>query len=155
MHRYDYGRLSPTLEALLTEGSKEFNAIPASDSTSLKLSMSEFVVSHEIGNDCIEPSHCENSELCNINNHDMSGKGVSTAQYKMVEATGDSKTTCIDQIMCDCLSKTKDGPVAEDFVDHQIHTPNQLNKVHSPINLMLPKLLSQYFGYFVFNNLIW
>ncbi|XVF31940.1 hypothetical protein REPUB_Repub17cG0038200 [Reevesia pubescens] len=132
MHRYDYGRLSPTLEALLAEGSKEFNAIPASDSTCPKLSMS--AISHDNGNDCMEPSHCGNSELCYSSNHDMSGKGISIAKIKLVEATGDSTNTLIDQIIGDCLSTTKDDPVAEDFTDHQIQTPNQLKKGNKEIS---------------------
>ncbi|XWS47286.1 hypothetical protein CRYUN_Cryun14cG0139500 [Craigia yunnanensis] len=134
MHSYDYGRLSPTLEALLAEGSKEFNAIPASDSTSPKLSIIEVALSHDNENDCMEPSHYRNLELCNINNHDMSGKGISIAQDKLVEVTGDSATTLTDQIMRDCSSNTKDGPVAENFVDHQIQTPNQLKKGNKEIS---------------------
>ncbi|KAK8568944.1 hypothetical protein V6N12_007477 [Hibiscus sabdariffa] len=124
MHRYDYGRLCPTLEALLAEGS-EFSAIPHSDSTIPKLSMT--VVSHGNGNDCMEPPHFGNSELCIRNNDDMSGKGSFIAQSKLVEATSDSATTLTPQSMHDCLSNSKDGPVAEDFVDHQ--TPNQRNKL--------------------------
>ncbi|KAK8688683.1 hypothetical protein V6N13_087433 [Hibiscus sabdariffa] len=110
MHRYDYGRLSPTLEALLA------------DSTCPKLSMS--AISHDNGNDCMEPSHFGNSELCI--HSDMSGKGTSISQKKLVEATSDSTTTLTGQIMHDCSSNSKDGSVAEDFVDHQ--TPNQQNK---------------------------
>ncbi|XP_022758886.1 uncharacterized protein LOC111305523 isoform X7 [Durio zibethinus] len=132
MHRYDYGRLSPTLEALLAEGSKEFNAIPASDSTSPKLTMS--AIFHDNENDCMEPSNSGNPELCNSNNHDMSGEGISIAHNKLVEATGDSTTTLIDQIMRDCLSNTNDGPIVEDFVDHQIQTPNRLNRGNKEIS---------------------
>ncbi|KAK8669393.1 hypothetical protein V6N13_106824 [Hibiscus sabdariffa] len=129
MHRYDYGRLCPTLEALLAEGS-EFSAIPHSDSTIPKLSMT--VVSHGNGNDCMEPPHFGNSELCIRNNDDMSGKGSFIAQSKLVEATSDSATTLTPQSMHDCLSNSKDGPVAEDFVDHQ--TPNQRNKGDNEIS---------------------
>ncbi|KAK8694229.1 hypothetical protein V6N13_071785 [Hibiscus sabdariffa] len=124
MHRYDYGRLCPTLEALLAEDS-EFSAIPHSDSTVPKLSMT--AVSHGNGNDCMEPPHFDNSELCIRNNNDMSGKGSLIAQNKLVEATSDSATTLTPQNMHDCSSNSKDGPVAEDFVDHQ--TPNQRNKL--------------------------
>ncbi|XVE78281.1 hypothetical protein DITRI_Ditri13aG0132300 [Diplodiscus trichospermus] len=134
LHRYDYGRLSPTLEALLAEGSKDFDAIPASDSASPKLSISEVALSHDHGNDCMEPFYNVNSELCNVNNHYMSGKGISIAQDKVVEATGDSTTNLTDQIMCDCSSNTKDGPVAENFVDNQIRTPNQLKKGNKDIS---------------------
>ncbi|TYI68054.1 hypothetical protein E1A91_D08G062000v1 [Gossypium mustelinum] len=56
------------------------------------------------------------------------GKGISFAQDKKIESTGDSATTLTDQTMCDCSSNPKDGSVAENFVDHQIQTPNQLNK---------------------------
>ncbi|KAK6286809.1 hypothetical protein POUND7_012988 [Theobroma cacao] len=133
LHRYDYGRLSPTLEALLAEGSKEFNAIPASDSTSPKLSRIELAISRENGNDCVEPLHYGNLEPFIINNHDMSSNGVSTAQNKLVEATCDSTTTLIDQIVHDCLSNPKDGPVAEGFFDWQIHTPDHLNKGNKDI----------------------
>lgn len=129
MHRYDYGRLSPTLEAILAEGSKEINAIPASDSTCPMLSTSEVALSHDIENDGVELSHYRNSELCNINNDDMSGKGISLAQDKLVEATGNSAISMTDQIMCDCSSNTKDSPLVEAFIDHQIQTPNQLKKV--------------------------
>ncbi|XVF21190.1 hypothetical protein REPUB_Repub12eG0069100 [Reevesia pubescens] len=135
MHRYDYGSLSPTLEALLAGGSKEFNANPASDSTSPKLSMS--ALSHDNGNECMEPSHWGNSELGNSNNHDIFGKGISIAQNKLVEAAGDSTTTLIDHIIRDCSSNTKDGPVSEDFVDHQIQTPNQLNEGNKAISEVL------------------
>ncbi|KAG4132869.1 hypothetical protein ERO13_D08G059000v2 [Gossypium hirsutum] len=58
----------------------------------------------------------------------MFGKGISFAQDKKIESTGDSATTLTDQTMCDCSSNPKDGSVAENFVDHQIQTPNQLNK---------------------------
>ncbi|KAH1108401.1 hypothetical protein J1N35_012169 [Gossypium stocksii] len=127
MRRYDYGKLSPTLEALLAEGSKELNAIPAFDSTTPK-SSSEVALSYGHKNDCTELSYYRNQELCNMNNHDMSGKGISFAQDKMIESTGDSATTLTDQTMCDCSLNPKDGSVAENFVDHQIQTPNQLNK---------------------------
>ncbi|XP_040931686.1 uncharacterized protein [Gossypium hirsutum] len=127
MRRYDYGKLSPTLEALLAEGSKEFNAIPAFESTTPR-SSSEVALSYGHKNDCTELSNYRNQELCNMNNHDMSGKGISFAQDKMIESTGDSATTLTDQTMCDCSSNTKDGSVAENFVGHQIQTPNQLNK---------------------------
>ncbi|KAK5810968.1 hypothetical protein PVK06_026285 [Gossypium arboreum] len=127
MRRYGYGKLSPTLEALLAEGSKEFNAIPAFESTTPR-SSSEVALSYGHKNDCTELSNYRNQELCNMNNHDMSGKGISFAQDKMIESTGDSATTLTDQTMCDCSSNTKDGSVAENFVGHQIQTPNQLNK---------------------------
>ncbi|KAG8485348.1 hypothetical protein CXB51_021135 [Gossypium anomalum] len=127
MRRYDYGKLSPTLEALLAEGSKEFNAIPTFESTTPR-SSSEVALSYGHKNDCTELSNYRNQELCNMNNHDMSGKGISFAQDKMIESTGDSATTLTDQTMCDCSSNTKDGSVAENFVGHQIQTPNQLNQ---------------------------
>ncbi|XP_039039465.1 uncharacterized protein LOC120177352 isoform X3 [Hibiscus syriacus] len=103
MHRYDYGKLCPTLEALLVEGS-EFNTIPT-DPTIPKSSM--VVVSHGNGNECMESSH---SELCVHDDNDLSSKGISSAQNKLVEATSDSATT-----------------LTEDFVDHQI--PNQHNEL--------------------------
>ncbi|GMI66299.1 hypothetical protein HRI_000299200 [Hibiscus trionum] len=128
MHRYDYGRLCPTLEALLAEDS-EFSAIPP-DSTIPNLST--IAASHCNGNDYIEPSHFGNSELCIRNNNDMSGKGSFIAQNKLVEATSASATTLTAQSMHDCLSNSKDGPVAEDFVDHQ--TPKQRNKGDNKIS---------------------
>ncbi|KAE8668733.1 Period circadian protein, putative isoform 1 [Hibiscus syriacus] len=108
MHRYDYGKLCPTLEALLVEGS-EFNTIPT-DPTIPKSSM--VVVSHGNGNECMESSH---SELCVHDDNDLSSKGISSAQNKLVEATSDSATT-----------------LTEDFVDHQI--PNQHNEVDNKIS---------------------
>ncbi|KAA3474769.1 Cytochrome P450 [Gossypium australe] len=140
MHRYDYGRLSPALEALLAEGS-EFNAIPASDSAKPKLLTS--AVSHGNGNDCTEPLHFRDSELCTRNNNDISGNGTSIAHNSLVEATSDTTTTLAAKILRDCSSNSKDSPVADDFVDHQ--TPKQLNKVRSSINLMLPRLLLSVF----------
>ncbi|TYI55782.1 hypothetical protein E1A91_D11G164700v1 [Gossypium mustelinum] len=123
MHRYDYGRLSPALEALLAKGS-EFNAIPASGSVRPKLLTS--AVSHGNGNDCTEPLHFGDSELCTRNNNDISGKGTSIAHNSPVEATSDTTTTLAAKILRDCSSNSKDSPVADDFVDHQ--TPKQLNK---------------------------
>lgn len=140
MHRYDYGRLSPALEALLAEGS-EFNAIPASDSARPKLLTS--AVSHGNVNDCTEPLHFGDSELCTRNNNDVSGKGTSIAQNLLVETTSDTTTTLTAKILRDCSSNSKDSPVADDFVDHQ--TPKQLNKVRSSINLMLSRLLLSLF----------
>ncbi|PPS07043.1 hypothetical protein GOBAR_AA13615 [Gossypium barbadense] len=153
MRRYDYGKLSPTLEALLAEGSKEFNAIPAFESTTPR-SSSEVALSYGHKNDCTELSNYRNQELCNMNNHDMSGKGISFAQDKMIESTGDSATTLTDQTMCDCSSNTKDGSVAENFVGHQIQTPNQLNKVRYLMNLMLSRSLFSIIWLFS-NHLNW
>lgn len=153
MRRYDYGKLSPTLEALLAEGSKEFNAIPAFDSTTPK-SSSEVALSYGHKNDCTELSNYRNQELCNMNNHDMSGKGISFAQDKMIESTGDSATTLTDQTMCDCSLNAKDGSVAENFVDHQIQIPNQLNKVRYLMNLMLSRSLFSIIWLFS-NHLNW
>ncbi|XVF81402.1 hypothetical protein PTKIN_Ptkin15bG0152300 [Pterospermum kingtungense] len=134
MHRYDYGRLSPTLEVLLAEGSMEINAIPASDSTSPKLSISEVALSHDNESDSMELSHYRNSDICNINNHDMSGEGISFAQDKLVEATGDLTISLTDKIMRDCSSNAKDSPLAENFVDHEIQTHDQLKKGNKEIS---------------------
>ncbi|OMO89665.1 hypothetical protein COLO4_19656 [Corchorus olitorius] len=129
LHRYDYGRLSPTLEALLAEGSKELDAIPTSESTSPKLSRHVLAVSHDDENDCMENLGYRNSELCNIINHDTSGKSVCIAQNKLVETIGDSTTTLIDRIiMRDCLPNPNDGAVAEHLDNHPIHALNKLNK---------------------------
>nr|KJB42699.1 hypothetical protein B456_007G164500 [Gossypium raimondii] len=125
MHRYDYGRLPPALEALLAKGS-EFNAIPASRSVRPKLLTSAVSHGNGNGNDCTEPLHFGDSELCTRNNNDISGKGTSIAHNSLVEATSDTTTTLAAKILRDCSSNSKDSPVADDFVDHQ--TPKQLNK---------------------------
>ncbi|OMO75585.1 hypothetical protein CCACVL1_16128, partial [Corchorus capsularis] len=135
LHRYDYGRLSPTLEALLAEGSKELDAIPTSESTSPKLSRHVLAVSHDDENDCMQNLGYRNSELCNIIKHDTSGKSVCIAQNKLVETIGDSTTTLIDRIiMRDCSPNPNDGAVAEHLDYHPIHALNKLNKGNKTIS---------------------
>ncbi|GKV41233.1 hypothetical protein SLEP1_g48799 [Rubroshorea leprosula] len=129
LHKYDYGKLSTTLEALMAGSSKDFSFIPASDSINSKsLKRSEVSLSDDDRNMPVELQNHVDSEPCNIDKHGMSVDGVSVTCIEVDSANGGSINTLIDEMNHDFLSDQNDGPSADTFVACQIQTPIQLNR---------------------------
>ncbi|GLT51131.1 hypothetical protein SLA2020_245610 [Shorea laevis] len=128
LHKYDYGKLSATLEALMAGSSKDFSFVPASDSINSKsLKRSEVSVSDDNRNMPVELQNHVDSEPCNIDKHGMSVDGVSVTCFEVDSANGGSLNTLIDEMNHDFLSDQNDGPSADTSVACQIQTPIQLN----------------------------
>lgn len=107
-NKYDYGRLSPTIDALLAEGSKD-----------LHTESSTFIQN--------EASHIgqTDGELGNFGSHEMSDEAASATGVKLHETNGG----CLDQIAYDCLSNRNSGLAAAASTGHQIQSPDQLIRV--------------------------
>ncbi|PON44239.1 hypothetical protein PanWU01x14_268370 [Parasponia andersonii] len=112
-NKYDYGRLSPTLDALLAESSKDLNAesvsvpVPIISRSPLQ---SEVSRPDRNGTSHADSRNGSNSELGNFDLH---------------EKLGESKGGSVDRVAFDYLSKQSNGPAAS-LSNHQIQSPNQL-----------------------------
>lgn len=107
-NRYDYGRLSPTIDALLAEGSKDLHTGSAT----------------LVQNDATHINET-NGELGNSDSHEMTAEAASLAGVKLHEANG----ACLDQIANDCLSNQNSGLAAAASPGHRMQSPDQLFKV--------------------------
>ncbi|KAJ0051400.1 hypothetical protein Pint_01805 [Pistacia integerrima] len=130
-HRYDYGRLSPTLEALLAEGSEVIHAVPIVDAKSLE--RNEVSIFNENGSGMMGMRGNGNIDMCNVGPDNISQEGISAVNLQFGEVNGGSTSTNRDQITCVSLSYVNDDPAADAFIDHQVQTPNQLDKVNKVV----------------------
>ncbi|PON87997.1 hypothetical protein TorRG33x02_161990 [Trema orientale] len=113
-NKYDYGRLSPTLDALLAESSKDLNAESVSVPIISKSSVqSEVSRPHRSGTSHADSRNGRDSELGNFDIH---------------EKLGEAKVGSVDQVAFDYLYKQSSGPAAS-VSNHQIQSPNQLISV--------------------------
>ncbi|PRQ52444.1 hypothetical protein RchiOBHm_Chr2g0155571 [Rosa chinensis] len=112
-HRYDYGRLSPKLDALLAEGSKDLHADSITASISkMPSKRSEVTVLEKNGIGHMDLRDGRSTEMGNFGTHEMSTDPASISRIKLSEAI---------------------GLVAGDSIDDQIRTPNQLMKVSNEL----------------------
>ncbi|KAK3184576.1 hypothetical protein Dsin_031862 [Dipteronia sinensis] len=132
-HRYDYGRLSPSVEAILAKGSEDISAVSifgsASDTKPFK--KSEVSIFQENGCGSLAIKDNGDTDMCNVGPADMSTEGVSVVNFELGEVNAGSSSTLLDQITHDCPSNRIDDQSFDAHVDHQIETPNQLNRVNN------------------------
>ncbi|KAM1010471.1 hypothetical protein ACFX2I_045864 [Malus domestica] len=121
-HKYDYGRLSPILDALLAAGSKDMHAdsvaVPA---TSMAPNGGEVSASDENG-----IGHMRNgrtTEMGNFGTNDLSTEVESVSCIKLSESNGGY----LHQTAYDASSNGNHNSAAGDSGDGQIQTQNQLN----------------------------
>ncbi|CAK7328444.1 unnamed protein product [Dovyalis caffra] len=131
MRSYDYGKLSPDLEALLSEAMKEPQAASAflSDSTNVKLlERSEVSIFDENGSSHMDRKDGEDKEIGKVDMLDISAKGVSVASMELDEGNGISVSTLADQ--CSSPLRTE-GVAVNAFAHHRVQSPIQLSKVQT------------------------
>ncbi|XP_011045644.1 PREDICTED: uncharacterized protein LOC105140484 isoform X2 [Populus euphratica] len=143
---YDYGKLSPGLEALLSEAMKEPQAASGflSDSSNVKLlERSEVSMFDENESSCMDRKDCEDIEVGKFDMLDVSTKGVSVASMELDEANVISVSTNAGQ--CSTPDRTQ-GVAVDAFTHHQVQSPIQLSKVQTADQLggvQMPNQLSK------------
>ncbi|KAL5798158.1 hypothetical protein ACOSQ2_002978 [Xanthoceras sorbifolium] len=134
-HRYDYGRLSPTIEAILAKGSEDMCAVSifgsASDTQPFK--NSEGSIFQENGRGSLDIKDNRDTDMCNVGPDDMSTEGVSVVNFELGEVNAGSSSTLLAQITHDYPSNIIDDQTVDAQVDHQIQSPNQLNRVNKKL----------------------
>nr|XP_048327978.1 uncharacterized protein LOC107416792 isoform X1 [Ziziphus jujuba var. spinosa] len=100
-NRFDYGRLSPTTEALLASSSSYQN---------------------ETGH--VGQTNGRDSELGNSASHEKSAEAASVGGVELNRANGD----CLDRNIDDCLSDNNCDLAAAASIDCQIQSPNRLTR---------------------------
>ncbi|GAV68436.1 hypothetical protein CFOL_v3_11939 [Cephalotus follicularis] len=127
--KYDYGRLSPTLEALLAECSKDMHPATGSNSAnSMSLRKSEVSAFYENGSCLKDQLDSRDPETSKVSVLDISADGVSFLNKRLSEANGGSLTTGIEPIAHDCSANMEENSSADASMDYEIQTPNQVNK---------------------------
>ena len=122
---YDYGRLSPTLDALLAESSKDLNAESVSVSINSKSPMqSEVLRSEPNGTSHVDNRNGRDSELGNFGIHENYAEAASFSHIKLGQENGGS----LDQIAFDDLFRQNNGLTAS-VSNHVIQSPNKLISV--------------------------
>ncbi|XP_042520558.1 uncharacterized protein LOC122094027 isoform X2 [Macadamia integrifolia] len=124
-HRYDYGRLSPTLGALLAEGGKDLHGISVSNDNEISNSSnclsrdSRFPTFDRLKSNSKDLKDSGSEELHNIVTNDMPVEVISGSSSKSHEGSVGSTTPRIDQISHDCSSSTKQSqPTDASIGDH-------------------------------------
>ncbi|XP_050380826.1 uncharacterized protein LOC126798048 [Argentina anserina] len=124
-HKYDYGKLSATLDAILAEGSKDLHdSVPASISI-MPSKGPEVAVVENSGIAHMDLRNGRSTEMGNISSHEMSTDPESTSHIKLGETNG--------LIASDVSSNRSYHPSAADSIDDQIQTPNQLIKISNEL----------------------
>ncbi|XP_021812561.1 uncharacterized protein LOC110755634 [Prunus avium] len=119
-HKYDYGRLSPTLDAILAEGSKDLHADSVSALTnSVPSNGVEVSALEENGIGHMDPRNGKLTELGNFGTHDMPAEADSVSRIKLNMGNDG-----------DISSKRSNYPSVGDSIDGQVQIPNQLSKVN-------------------------
>ncbi|BFG25870.1 hypothetical protein CerSpe_121460 [Prunus speciosa] len=119
-HKYDYGRLSPTLDAILAEGSKDLHADSVSAlANSVPSKGVEVSALEENGIGHMDPRNGRLTELGNFGTHDMPAEADSVSCIKLNMGNDG-----------DISSKRSHYPSVGDSVDGQVQIPNQLSKVN-------------------------
>lgn len=143
---YDYGKLSPGLEALLSEAMKEPQAASGllSDSSNVKLlERSEVSMFDENKSSRMDRKDFEDKEVGKFDMLDISTKGVSVASMELDEANVISVSTNAGQ--CSTPDRTQ-GVAVDAFTHHQVQSPIQLSKVQTADQLgglQMPNQLSK------------
>ncbi|KAF2288995.1 hypothetical protein GH714_023589 [Hevea brasiliensis] len=130
-HNYDYGKLSPTLEALLAEGSKDLQDSSVSDSNNGKTLKRKLSTFDENLSGHIDEKVCKDKETRNIAKLDTYTEGVSAACMELDEVNGISLITLVNQSTSGPSSHSNEDLEADVSVDQQMQTPNLLSKVNN------------------------
>ncbi|KAF7827187.1 uncharacterized protein G2W53_018351 [Senna tora] len=117
-NRYDYDRLSPTIEAILAEGSKDSLAAAELDSDSSKQIKAS--VTKQNKNGVRSPSDFVMDDTAK---YGISGKALSMAQSNLGEKNRCSMNSPVDGVANSLLSYKGDNTVADACIN-QIHTPD-------------------------------
>ncbi|CAK9167178.1 unnamed protein product [Ilex paraguariensis] len=125
-HRYDYDRLSPGLDALLAEGSKDVHTISSSHkisaSTSPSKKESKILASKEHGGHTMDLTGGRNKEAGAIDTYDMSIEAVYAVHNYLGEINASASPITFG------LSSRTSMEHPDASTDHQNWSPNQLNK---------------------------
>lgn len=122
-HKYDYGRLSPTLDAILAEGSKDLHADSVSAlANSMPSKGVEVSALEENGISHMDPRNGRITELGNFGTHDMPAEADSVSRIKLNMGNDG-----------DISSKRSHYPSVGDSVDGQVQIPNQFSKVRMSV----------------------
>lgn len=155
-NRYDYGRLSPQLDALLAEGNRDLHVVSFSDLVNSPKSPSYLNKVRNTGSGAMDLKDNGDIDGNNIDTHEASAKKVPVAHMELSETNAGFMAAPIDQITSDSSPDTNDGPAKNASSDHQIRTPNQPAKVRtSLLNEVFVTLFSQCFGFLNFISLEW
>ncbi|OVA19737.1 hypothetical protein BVC80_9059g60 [Macleaya cordata] len=132
-HMYDYGKLSPTLDALLAESSKIMHDVSVSNQVNISKSSSPLNVSSRCntfddpGSEVKELNDSGDNELVHVDTQDPPTEMVSDVNSKLSEGNGGSSTSLIDQISNACSSSATDAlPADASSLGHQNQTLNEL-----------------------------
>lgn len=132
-HRYDYGRLSPALEALLAESGENilvdslFDS--AADTKSLK--KSEVPIFNDVGSGSLDKKDNSSSDMHDVGFDDVYAEEVPMAHSSSGESNGGSMATVTDLITHDCPSSRIDYLVSDAPAGDHIQSPNQPNNVRT------------------------
>ncbi|KAJ4976588.1 hypothetical protein NE237_001694 [Protea cynaroides] len=134
-HRYDYGRLSPTLGALLAEGSKDLPGVSVSNDT--EISNSSNYLNRDGGFPMLDRhktnfkdlKNSGSKELHNIIFNGMPIEVISDASFKSCERNVEPATPPIDQISHDDSSSTKYALRTDASVGDHSQTPGDSVKL--------------------------
>lgn len=111
---YNYGALSPTLDALLAECSNDLTTLE-----------NEYLRADQNGMSYMDHRNSRDSELVNLDTNENLVEAASVSHGILLEANGSS----CDQIGFDFLSKRNSALISPGASNHQIQSPNQLLSV--------------------------
>ncbi|XP_010245008.1 PREDICTED: uncharacterized protein LOC104588681 isoform X2 [Nelumbo nucifera] len=131
--RYDYGKLSPTLNALLAEGNKDFHATSVSDgicaakSSSYLDRDSRSSVLDERKNELVDLKDSSINELNNVGSQDTCVELISDRRIILCKENGESSTP-VQLISCSPLSTTKNLLPDDASICQQSQNPHEPTK---------------------------
>ncbi|XP_062107100.1 uncharacterized protein LOC133818326 isoform X2 [Humulus lupulus] len=129
--KYNYGWLSPTLDALLAESSNDVNADPVNISVNSKSPMRSEVLRY--GANHMDSKSGRDSEFDNFDTHENSAKVTSISNINLGQAIGGSPY----QIASDYLSDQNNGQTTG-VSNYQMQTPSPLISVRQPSIMNTP-----------------
>lgn len=151
-NRYDYGRLSPELDALLAEGSRNLNVVSVSNLINSPKSSNYLNKGMNTGNGIMNLMVDGGLDLGNnINTHKATIKKLPITHFETSETNAGFVDAPVDQITSDSPPKTNDGPVTNSSSHQQISIPSQPSKVRTFLLVaFFMTLLLQFFGFLFF-----
>ncbi|XP_057963172.1 uncharacterized protein LOC131154424 isoform X2 [Malania oleifera] len=121
-HKYDFERLSPGLDALLAQGSKDLRAVLLSDDETVPKSPNYVKKGSTIDKNkagIMDSRGYGVLEPANIVTHGISIETMSIARNRLGDPNDDSTATPIDRM----VRTINDAPTSDAFIDQQIQTP--------------------------------
>ncbi|XP_010048333.2 uncharacterized protein LOC104437134 [Eucalyptus grandis] len=127
-NRYDYGRLSPTLDALLAEGSQDLQALPGFDVHNANASATFEVFNADEGRSSKENVKGSADNIMSSMGTDGTNQITVAVYHELDKANSASEGMCIENVRSD-LSNMVDSFILDAPVYQHIHTPNQTLKL--------------------------